>query len=211
MFTTSNATWPVGYWAWTEVKAEQPETVRVLAEIDLYLAGVARMWTWLFHVYQCMGPEDGPLWMRHIGRFTNLRTSWINNLPDTYKLKKSYGITYYYRTHYVSGSALSESRPVVLANVAGLLTGMRACNDAIKRDEDHALTRHMRALCKLYLQDAEQMFGAWMEQARPHVIPSQSEQRQREQAGREHGRTGTAPARNLHAQLQLLRQLQTHN
>ena len=45
MFTTSNATWPVGYWDWTEVKAHEPETVRVLAEIDLYLAGVARMWT----------------------------------------------------------------------------------------------------------------------------------------------------------------------
>ena len=124
MFTTGNSHWPVGYWNWTEVKADEPETVRVLAEVDLYLAGVARMWTWLFYVYQCMGPQDGPLWMRHVRRFTHLRTSWINNLPDTYKLKKSYGSTYYYRTHYVSGYALSESRPVVLANVDGLLKGM---------------------------------------------------------------------------------------
>ena len=206
MFTTSNATWPVGYWDWTEVKADEPETVRVLAEVDLYLAGVARMWTWLFHVYQCMGPQDGPLWMRHVGRFTHLRTSWVNNLPDTYKLKKSYGSTYSYRTHYVSGSALSESRPVVLANVDGLLNGMRACEAAIVRDQD--FPANTKSVCKLYLQDTELLFQQYMEMARPHVMPSHSAQRRREQAGRGHGGRATAHARA--AQLQLLRQLQTH-
>ncbi len=43
MWSTSDSRRPVV--SWTEVKVEDAETVGVLAEIDLYLAGVARMWT----------------------------------------------------------------------------------------------------------------------------------------------------------------------
>ena len=208
MFTTSTSHWPVGYWNMTGVQEEKPETVDVMTEIDLYLAGVARMYKWLDYVGESLRSQDESLWQRHVGRFTNLRTSWINNLPDAYKLKKNIGSTRYYRTYYVSGSALPEGRPVVLTNVDGLLHCMRACEAAIEGDQEFPANR--KALCKLYLQDAEQMFQQWMTMARPHVIPSQSAQRRREQAGREHGRPRTAHARNLHAQLQLLRQLQTH-
>ena len=50
MFATSNSHWPVGYWDMTEVRAEEPETVHVMAEINLYLAGLARMHTWMDYV-----------------------------------------------------------------------------------------------------------------------------------------------------------------
>ena len=214
MFKTSNSHWPVAYWAMTEVKEEQPETVSVMAEIDLYLAGVARMWTWLFYVYQCMGPQDGqlsPLWQRHVGRFTNLRTSWINNLPDAYKLKQNIGSTRYYRTYYVSGSALPEGRPVVLTNVDGLLHCMRACEAELQKDPD--LDALMKSTSRQNLQDAELIFGQWMQTARPHFIPSQDELQRRQEEGRGHGRPRTAPARNgsrAHISL-LLTRLREHS
>ena len=74
MFKTSDSQRPVDFWNWTEVTADKPETAHVLAEIDLYLAGVRAIYTWLRYVYQCVGPEGGPLWQKHVGRFTNLRT-----------------------------------------------------------------------------------------------------------------------------------------
>ena len=184
---------PVAQETWTEVTAEAPETGRVLAEIDLYLAGVARMWVWLNYVHQSLGPWDETLFLRHVGRFDDLRNLWINKLPTLYDLKKSYihwyPPTHCYCTQYVLPSAMKESRQVVLANVIGLLKYMRVCEAKI--EEDQSFPKDRKSACKQYMKEAEEMFETWMEKARPHVIPSQGALRGREETGR---RPGTAPA-----------------
>ena len=189
MLATGNSHCPVNYWNMTEVKPEQAQTVKVMAEIDMYLAGLARMYTWMNYVGASLGSQDESLWRRHVGLYRNLRTSWVSKLPIQYQLKQTFGGHNCYRTWYDSGSALPESRPVVLANVAGLLNCMRACEDAI--DNETRLTQERRVACKMYMKEAKEMFETWMEEARPHVIPSQGALRRREETGR---RPGTAPA-----------------
>ena len=159
-----------------------------MSEIELYLSGVARMWTWLFYLYQCRGDE---LWCAD--KFTSLRTSCIDKLPTQHDLTKTYASDpsrHYYRSRYALydlQSALSVSRPVVLMNVTNLLKCMRACQPLV---EQHLTTQQQRTQCQSHLTSTEEAFESWMRMARPHVIPSLDSLCRTEETGR---RPHTAP------------------
>jgi hypothetical protein len=172
---------------WTPVEGTNPETVSVLSEIDLYLAGYNSMFRWIFCISKCRDPQK--IWNHE--EFTVLRVDCIDKLPIGMGLKQirlTDPVTRSYRTVYAtydSRSLYSVNRPAVLVTVTNLLHSMRALRTSV----DLTLTTEQCAQVEAHYNATKTAFDVWMTVARPHVIPVIHSLRESEETGRRRIRT----------------------
>jgi hypothetical protein len=192
---SSKPPWPaISTRTYRTVRDDDPDTVSILAEINLYLTATNNAYTWIKFLNTNMPPNRCTSELQELQKLMYTLISEYDLLDRTYPMNPATPITWYYVSQYPSKPTQTNRqtylnkdrfcRKVMFINVAALVSFM----ELKKKRFLQALPQGIDAQYNNLYALAESAFKAWMDKARPLCGFSQSALRTRQEGGRGVGR-----------------------